>query len=114
MQVVKLGIALFSQGVILHNGSGSFPLVILTGQLYLEPENSCWKRKAESFFATGMPGGNPLDSIWNSFDQTKAPNLLAVQSVGILPQHSLGATLGFDYGHSKRVVYVQLPKNINK
>lgn len=114
MQLIKCGITLFSQEVILLSGSGSFPLLILTGQLYLEPENYYWKRKAESFFTTGMPGGNPLDSIWNSFDQTKAPNLLAVQLVGILPQHFLGATLGFDYGHSKRVVYVQLPKNINK
>lgn len=102
------------RSVILHNGSGSFPQLILRGQLYLKPENSCGNRKAESFFTTGLPGGNPLDSIWNSFDQTKAPDLLAVQSVGILPQHSLGATLGFDYGHSKRGVHVQLPKHINK
>lgn len=74
------------------------------------PESSFWKRKAESFFTTGMLGGNPPDSIWNSFHQTKATDLLTVHLVGILSQRSLGAALGFDYGHSKRVVHVQLPK----
>lgn len=114
MQLIKHSITIFFQGVILRNGSRSVPLWVPTGQPELEPENPFWKRRAESFFTTGVLGGNPPDSIWNGFDQTKAPDPLAVQSVGILPQNSLGATLGFDYGHSKRVVYVQLPKNINK